>query len=78
MSIILFLLKISSPVLNKKLLEQSDAIKSILFNKIIAQSVLPAAAILRVTLLQKKSVLKTEISSSSLSVRNLIADLIIN
>jgi len=65
-------------ILNKKLLEQSDTIKSIFLNKIIAQSILSTATILKVIFLQKKSVLETEISSSSLSVRNLIADLIIN
>ncbi len=78
MSVILFLLKIFLPVLNKRLLEQSDTIKNILFNKITAQSILSAAVILRVILLQKRSVLKTEISNSNLFVRNLIADLIIN
>ncbi len=78
MLIILFLLKISSPILNKRLLEQLDAIRSILLNKAIAQLVLLTAIILKVTLLQKKSVLEIEISNSNLSVRNLIADLIIN
>ena len=78
MSIILFLLKISSPVLNKRLLEQSNAIKSIFFNKTIVQSISPTATILKVIFLQKKSILETEISSSNLSIRSLIADLIIN
>ncbi len=78
MSIILFLLKISSPILNKRLLEQLDTIRSILFNKTTAQPILSTAAILRVIFLRKKSVLEIEILNSNLSVRNLIADLIIN
>ncbi len=66
------------PILNKRSVERSDTIKSIFFKKTIAQSVLSAAAILRVIFLRKKSVLKTEISSSNLSARNLIDNLIIN
>jgi len=66
------------PILNKRLLEQLDTIKNILFNKTIAQSILSIATILKVTLLQKKSVLEIKISSSNLSVRNLIVNLIIN
>ncbi len=78
MSIILFLLKIFSPILNKRSIEQSDTIKNILFKKTIVQPVLPTATILKVTSLRKKSVLKTEISSSNLFARNLIDNLIIN
>ncbi len=66
------------PILNKKSVEQSNTIKSILFKKTIAQSILPAVAILRVISLRKRSVLKIEISSSSLFARNLIDNLIIN
>ncbi len=65
-------------MLNKELLEQSDTIRNILLNKTTAQLILPTTTILKIILLQKKSVLKIEISNSSLSVRNLIADLIIN
>ncbi len=39
---------------------------------------LPIATILKIIFLQKKSILETKISSSSLFVRNLIANLIIN
>jgi len=65
-------------ILNKELLERLDAIKSILFKKIIAQSILLTTTILRVTSLQKEFILKIEISSSSLFARNLIDNLIIN
>jgi len=65
-------------ILNKRLLEQLDTIRSILLNKIIAQLILLAATVLKVTLLRKKFVLEIEILSSSLFVRSLIANLIIN
>ncbi len=65
-------------ILNKRLLEQLNTIRSILFNKIIAQSILLIATILKVILLQKKSILEIEILSSNLFVRNLIVNLIIN
>ena len=68
----------SLSILNKRLIEQSNIIKSILFKEIIAQLILSIAIILRVTFLQKKFVLKIKISSSSLFARNLIDNLIIN
>ncbi len=65
-------------MLNKESLERPDTIRNILFKKTTIQSASPTTAILRITFLQKNSVLKTEISSSSLSARNLIDNLIIN
>ncbi len=76
--IIIFLLKISLLILNKKSIKQLNTIRSILFKKTIVQLILLIATILKVTLLQKKSILKIEISSSSLFARNLIDNLIIN
>ncbi len=67
-----------SSILNKRSIERSNTIKSILFKKTIAQSILSAATILRVIFLQKKSILKTKILSSSLFARSLIDNLIIN
>ncbi len=65
-------------ILNKESTKQLDTIKSILFKKKIAQSILSIATILRVTSLRKEFVLKIEISSSILFARSLINNLIIN
>ncbi len=65
-------------ILNKKLLEQSNTIKNIFFNKIIVQLILLTTTILKIILLQKKFVLETKISNSNLFIRSLIVNLIIN
>jgi hypothetical protein len=65
-------------MLNKESLERLDAIRSIFFKKIIAQSTLLIATILRVISLRNKFVLKIEISSSSLFAKSLIDNLVIN
>ncbi len=58
MLIILFLLKALLLILNKELLRQSKAIRSILLKKIIAYLVLLTTKTLKVTLLQKEFVLE--------------------
>ncbi len=78
MLIIFFLLKISLLILNKKSIKQLNIIRSILFKKAIAQSILLVVTILKVIFLQKKSILKIEIFSSNLFARSLIDNLIIN
>jgi len=65
-------------MLNRGSLGQLGAIRSILLKKTIAQLASPTTTILRVTPLRKGSVLKAEISSSSLFANNLIDDLVIN
>ncbi len=66
------------PILNKKLLEQLNTIRSIFLNKTITQLILLIAIILKITLLQKRFVLEIKILSSNLFIRNLIVNLIIN
>ncbi len=75
---ILFLLKAPSPVLNKGSLGRAEAIRSILFKEATAHPASPAAAILRVTPLRKRSVLEAGIFSSSLSTKSRIHNLVIN
>jgi len=59
-------------ILNKKLLKQLRAIRSILFKKTIAQLILLTTIILKVISLQKEFVLKTKIFNSNLFARSLI------
>jgi len=72
------LLKISSSILNRDLLERSRVIASILFKQTIAQLILLTITILKITFLQKRFVFEIEISSSSLSISSLIDNLVIN
>jgi len=58
--------------------KQLEAIRSILLKKTIAQLILSTTTILRVMSLRKEFVLKTKIFNSSLSIRSLIDNLIIN
>jgi len=77
-SIILFLLKIFSSILNRDLLKQLEVIASIFFKKTIAQLILLTTTILKITFLRKKFVFEIEISSSNLFVSSLIDNLVIN
>ena len=65
-------------ILNKKLIEQLNTIRSIFFKKIIAQLILLIVAILRVISLQKEFILKIKILNLNLFARSLIANLVIN
>ncbi len=64
-------------MLNKKLIERLNTIKSILFKEIIAQLISLIATILRVISLRKRFILKTKILSLNLFARSLINNLII-
>ncbi len=65
-------------ILNKRLLKQLNTIRSILFKKTIVQLILLIVVILKIISLQKRFILKIEILSSNLFVKNLIDNLIIN